>query len=807
MDSSSGNKGVEKHRQADIELLKKLRVKYINDLMMENRKVKYGLTVSSSEKADSSNRYSEFSLLALPYPGVEFFKNFKDNGHCAKKLFFDWTQTFADANLNLPVADLPGDVLKSARWDSYKSWDLRWDRTPLFISLIRMSLWADGEIHTSLTAAEMLYFTIAYDWLLFSHLLADRNSRGEDIFQFCFYFLKFIMEDEFSLKQTDLENKQQEGSEVLNNMKNKQKQEDLDVPQAGSWQMVSLATTPDNSLLHQKHQRNIFGSSGESLSRVEGDNISEGFPGIDSEGPRSYQSGIFQRTSIAPKPIVRAMGSFGSWSRAGEPQNTSNISGEHIQVFSNTPKPPTISLSPHSKLSLNSTSPSSNSSTKFSIDGTHTRRRTFSVPESPTSLSPESAIFDDDDFFAGTSPHIFQHQKISGSSFSQLSSIKKGSTSDRKIKTQYSLLSLKSSSSVSSFTSISPFPESAKVSTTSINQDSELNKDQNTYQMSKCKCCADTIISNNLLFTKDNVSANTHGIFVEDEENSRRTARKTRLRALRYLFYQIQNEQGITGIIQKPLESLINPANHSIDTSTPPLPLSTGFWNNIWPPLTSNSTLLTPIQNESKDILKTGLTRRYSSPALDVSVLSESASVTVCSTKRSQTPPADNSTQDNHEDYISSRDLVVLPNNQLPQRQDMPKQESTPALVLAGSTYRQHRTAQLTRTNITSNFGSKSIGNSKRQQSPDQADNWSENTTSRPSSSRVGSSGGTLRDWVPTIFAPSGVLKVFPLPFKNSDLSQNRGGRQMAIDIDFLRFFSLVYVVFTISFILWAKSY
>ena len=57
-----------------------------------------------------------------------------------------------------------------------------WDRTPLFVSLLRLSLWAvsyytisnstnacvqDGKIHKSLCAAEILYFTIAYDWLLF----------------------------------------------------------------------------------------------------------------------------------------------------------------------------------------------------------------------------------------------------------------------------------------------------------------------------------------------------------------------------------------------------------------------------------------------------------------------------------------------------------------------------------------------------------------------------------------------------------------------------------------------------------------
>ena len=42
-----------------------------------------------------------------------------------------------------------------------------WDRTPLYISLLRLSLWADGVAHKSLSAVEMVYLTLAYDWYLF----------------------------------------------------------------------------------------------------------------------------------------------------------------------------------------------------------------------------------------------------------------------------------------------------------------------------------------------------------------------------------------------------------------------------------------------------------------------------------------------------------------------------------------------------------------------------------------------------------------------------------------------------------------
>jgi len=77
-----------------------------------------------------------------------------------------------------------------------------WDRTPLFIALLRLSLWADGWIHQSLTAEEILYLTLAYDWYLFGyekcfffiltkyfcfsssfnrHCLPERLLRGEEV--------------------------------------------------------------------------------------------------------------------------------------------------------------------------------------------------------------------------------------------------------------------------------------------------------------------------------------------------------------------------------------------------------------------------------------------------------------------------------------------------------------------------------------------------------------------------------------------------------------------------------------------------
>lgn len=82
---------------------------------------RYGLKVTSSEKVDSFGRYSKFKLVATPYPGVEFFQEFKANNYSARKLCFNWSQTFADAELQLP----PGlsDNL-GIRWGDYKCWDL-----------------------------------------------------------------------------------------------------------------------------------------------------------------------------------------------------------------------------------------------------------------------------------------------------------------------------------------------------------------------------------------------------------------------------------------------------------------------------------------------------------------------------------------------------------------------------------------------------------------------------------------------------------------------------------------------------------
>ena len=55
-----------------------------------------------------------------------------------------------------------------------------WDRTPLFISLLRLSLWADGEVHRSLNAAQMLYNS-KIPGIVESHVAKGHHVIGVDM--------------------------------------------------------------------------------------------------------------------------------------------------------------------------------------------------------------------------------------------------------------------------------------------------------------------------------------------------------------------------------------------------------------------------------------------------------------------------------------------------------------------------------------------------------------------------------------------------------------------------------------------------
>jgi len=217
---------LDKMRNADIGLLNFLRTNVICDLMVENYKVKYGMNVTSSEKVDRQQRYkARFSLVSIPYPGCEFFADYTKNNYTGVGLKFDWSQQFVDAQLQVPD-DMKN--ISEIEWNDYMSWDLveltqnylkfilnsiiqpncsgmllhcisGWDRTPLFVSLVRLSLWADGLIHQSLSVDEIVYLTLAYDWLLFNHQFTNRLDKREEIMHFCFDFLSHIASEEYSL--------------------------------------------------------------------------------------------------------------------------------------------------------------------------------------------------------------------------------------------------------------------------------------------------------------------------------------------------------------------------------------------------------------------------------------------------------------------------------------------------------------------------------------------------------------------------------------------------------------------------------
>jgi myotubularin-related protein 14 len=211
-------------RNSDIAVLVRLKIDSIVDLMVEDRKVRYGVYVCSSEKADTHSRYvsNGFKMLALPYPGVEFFRVYRDHDHNPLGLVFPWGSSAGNATLShnsrrvlemtlnyrsKDIVDLTACYLRVildhlANPANPNGLDLHciqgWDRTPMFVSLLRMSLWADGVVHQSLGFDEILYLTLAYDWMLFGHHLIDRTSRGEDILHFCFNFLKYLCEESFS---------------------------------------------------------------------------------------------------------------------------------------------------------------------------------------------------------------------------------------------------------------------------------------------------------------------------------------------------------------------------------------------------------------------------------------------------------------------------------------------------------------------------------------------------------------------------------------------------------------------------------
>lgn len=78
--------------------------------------------MTSSEKVDKERRYKEFTLVSLPYPGCEFFKEFREHDYMPKGLVFDWYQNYVDAPISVPEDIISRQLMIS--WDKYTTWDL-----------------------------------------------------------------------------------------------------------------------------------------------------------------------------------------------------------------------------------------------------------------------------------------------------------------------------------------------------------------------------------------------------------------------------------------------------------------------------------------------------------------------------------------------------------------------------------------------------------------------------------------------------------------------------------------------------------
>lgn len=71
---------------------------------------------------DKEKRYSDFNIISLPYPGCEFFKEFREHDYLASGLVFDWSQAHIDAELDIPVDPVSAQL--RINWDQYQLWDL-----------------------------------------------------------------------------------------------------------------------------------------------------------------------------------------------------------------------------------------------------------------------------------------------------------------------------------------------------------------------------------------------------------------------------------------------------------------------------------------------------------------------------------------------------------------------------------------------------------------------------------------------------------------------------------------------------------
>lgn len=75
-------------------------------------------SVTSSEKVDATQKYSVFRIIPTPYPGCEFFHDFKKNNYNSEGLMFNWCDPTIDSILN--VRPNPAVDQLDIQWSKYK---------------------------------------------------------------------------------------------------------------------------------------------------------------------------------------------------------------------------------------------------------------------------------------------------------------------------------------------------------------------------------------------------------------------------------------------------------------------------------------------------------------------------------------------------------------------------------------------------------------------------------------------------------------------------------------------------------------
>jgi len=214
-------------RNQDRAWLCALNVHHIIDFMNETTKSMFGIVPLCSGEV-GSRIHSEFSHNAMPFPGVESYKGFKA---LAKEEKYPTLRSKNEKNkfqADLKVSvDFP--LLQS---ENYRSWNIikltqnyvlylfhllrteekglllhcisGWDRTPLWIGILRILLWAEGLIHRSLDATQITYLVLAYDWLLFGHQFAKRLKEHSEIMYCAFWLLQHLTDDLYTYANTNI---------------------------------------------------------------------------------------------------------------------------------------------------------------------------------------------------------------------------------------------------------------------------------------------------------------------------------------------------------------------------------------------------------------------------------------------------------------------------------------------------------------------------------------------------------------------------------------------------------------------------